>query len=139
MGQRIVLDTNVVLSGLLWNGSPKRLLGFGRGEAVEFFTSTPLLQELVIVLSRAKFEAKIRASKLSAAELANRYAALAEPVTPNRVPRIVRDPDDDVVIGTALAAKADFIVTGDKGLLAVGSYEGVRIITVREAMQLVAQ
>jgi predicted nucleic acid-binding protein len=43
-----------------------------------------------------------------------------------------------VVIGTALAAKADFIVTGDHGLLSVGEYEGVRIVSVKEALQILA-
>ena len=57
-------------------------------------------------------------------------------VQPKSVPRIVPDPDDDVVIGTALAASADLAVTGDGGLLSVGAYEGVRIVTVREALQL---
>lgn len=54
------------------------------------------------------------------------------------MPRIAPDPDDDTVIGTALAAKADSIVTGDRSLLSVGKYQGVSIIGVSEAVQLIA-
>jgi predicted nucleic acid-binding protein len=55
------------------------------------------------------------------------------------MPRTAPDPDDDVVIGTALAAKADFVVTGDKPLLSVGEFRGVRIVSVRQALDAVGQ
>ena len=56
---------------------------------------------------------------------------------PTPTPRIVSDPDDDVVIGTALAAKADLLVTGDRGLLDVGAYQGIRIVSVAEALGII--
>ena len=56
---------------------------------------------------------------------------------PTPTPRIVADPDDDVVIGTALAAKADLLVTGDRGLLDVGVYQGIRIVSVAEAIGII--
>ncbi|MDO8925461.1 MAG: PIN domain-containing protein [Sideroxyarcus sp.] len=55
---------------------------------------------------------------------------------PTPTPRIASDPDDDVVIGTALAAKADLLVTGDRMLLSVAEYLSVRIVSVAEALQL---
>lgn len=57
-------------------------------------------------------------------------------VHPLIVPRIAPDPDDDVVIGTALAARAEFVVTGDKSLQTVISYQGVRIVSTAEAMAM---
>jgi len=65
------------------------------------------------------------------------YAALTQVVRPTLTPRIVSDPDDDVVIGTALAAKADLLVTGDRGLLDVGAYQGIRIVGVSEAIGII--
>lgn len=53
------------------------------------------------------------------------------------MPRIAPDPDDDAVIGTALAAKADLIVTGDRPLLLVTAYQGVRIISVSDAVRAI--
>jgi hypothetical protein len=59
-------------------------------------------------------------------------------VRPTPTPRIASDPDDDVVVGTALAAKADLLVTGDRPLLSVDKYQGVRIVGVAEALKMLA-
>ena len=56
-------------------------------------------------------------------------------VEPAIVPRVVRDADDDQVIAAALAAQADLIVSGDDDLLAIGSYQGIRILTAAEALR----
>jgi predicted nucleic acid-binding protein len=74
---------------------------------------------------------------LSFDQLVDRYAEVASLVRPSVVPRIAPDPDDDAVIGTAVAAKADSIVTGDRSLLSVAEYQGVRIIGVSEAVQII--
>ena len=110
----------------------------GRGETVRLFTSAPLLAELTDILVRAKFAKKIEASLLSIDQLVDLYAELAALVRPTSVSRIASDPDDDVVIGTALAAKADYLVTGDKSLLSLAEYEGGRIVSVNEALILTA-
>ncbi len=133
---RLVLDTNVVLSGLLWEGSPKALLLLARDEKVSFITSAPLIDELSGILARRKFEKKIASSLLPVDQLIDLYIDQVTLVRPVYVPRLAPDPDDDVVIGTALAAKADLIVTGDKALLSVGQYQGVRIVSVVDALQI---
>lgn len=134
---RLVLDTNVVVSALLWDGVPRRLLRVGRVEGVELYSSPPLIAELTDVLSRPKFKSKIAASLLTVDQLIDLYAELVALVRPVPTQRLAPDPDDDVVIGTALAAKADYLVTGDKGLLSVSAYDGGRIVTVGEALQVV--
>lgn len=133
---RLVLDTNVVASALLWGGSPRLLLQAARDKRVQLFTSTPLLAELTDILGRPKFGKKIEASLLSVDQLVDYYAALTTLVRPTPTPRIAPDPDDDVVIGTGLAAKADFIVTGDKPLLSIDASQGVQIITVAKSLVL---
>ena len=90
---RLVLDTNVVASALLWGGIPVLLLHAARERRVELFTSTPLLAELTDILGRRKFDKKIAASMLSIDQLVDRYAELAVLVRPTVVPRIAPDPD----------------------------------------------
>lgn len=64
------------------------------------------------------------------------YRKVVEVVEPAMAPRVVlRDADDDQVIAAALAAQADFIVSGDDDLLAIGSYQGIRILTAAEALR----
>lgn len=132
---RLVLDTNVVASALLWDGPPRRLLRVGQGAGVTLFTSAALLAELTDILSRPKFERKLAASLLSIDQLVDLYAEMVAVVRPISIPRLASDPDDDVVIGTAIAAKANFVVTGDRALLSVLEYEGGRIISVSGALE----
>ena len=106
-----------------------------RVQRVLLFSSSPLIAELADVLSRRRLEKKIAASLLSSSQLVDLYAAWAISVQPLPTPGLVSDPDDDVVIGTALAAKADLIVTGDKALLLVAKYDGGRIVSVAEALR----
>lgn len=135
---RLVLDTNVVASAMLWGGNPKRLLQARREKRVELFTSVAMLAELTDILARPKFEQKIAASILTVDQLVDGYTELTQLVRPTPTPRIVSDPNDDVVIGTALAARADLLVTGDRGLLDVGTHQEVRIVSVAEALGMIA-
>jgi uncharacterized protein len=132
---RLVLDTNVVESALLWGGAPGLLLRQGESDGNSLYTSRPMLLELLRVLSRSKFERKISAGCLPADKLVELYVSYVNLVKPLPAGGVCSDPDDDVVVGTALAAKADCLATGDKVLLQLRSYEGIRILTVREVLE----
>ena len=112
---RAVADTNTIVSGLLWHGTSRQLLDAARGGAISLYTSDVLVAELVDVLPRAKFANKVAASGMSIEELVRRYALLAPQITPAEIGNVVLgDPDDDALIACALAARADFIISGDK-------------------------
>ncbi len=96
-----------------------------------------MLAELTDVLGRRKFNKKIAASGQTIDQLIDGYASLALLVHAQSVPRIASDPDDDVVLGTALAAGAEMIVTGDKPLLLVAAYQGVKLVRVTEAINAI--
>ena len=98
----------------------------------------PLLAELTDLLGRHKFKAKIAASGFSVDQLVDRYAMLTVVVRPLAVPRIARDPDDDHVIACAIAAQADFIVSGDHDLLDLGQYQGIAILNASDALVRIA-
>lgn len=132
-----VLDTNIVASGLLWNGTPARLLDAAQTDKVALFTSLILLAELTRILRREKFSKAIAASGLTLDALVLGYAELATPVTPVPIaPMVLDDPDDDHVLACALAAQANLIVSGDHHLLDLKTYQGIRIVTASEALQL---
>lgn len=133
---RIVADTNTALSGLLWQGSPRRLLDLARERRITLCTSLTLVAELAEVIARDKFAERVRTAGLSAAELVQDYERLAEVVTPEPLPAPVsRDPDDDHVLACALAAKAELIVSGDKRhLLVLSEYQGIPIRSVSDAL-----
>jgi len=128
---RAVLDTNVVASGLLWGGMPRQLLQAAREKKLQLYTSTPLLLELTDILGRAKFARKIAVAQLSVDQIVEHYALLTTVVHPAVIaPTILDDPDDDQVLACALAAKAEIIVSGDRHLLDLKEYRGIKIETV---------
>jgi hypothetical protein len=137
---RLVLDTNVVASGVLWGGVPRQLMEAGREKRVSLFTSAPLLAELTDILARTKFAKKLTASGLTIEQIVDRYADLAALVRPAIiVPAVLDDPDDDQVLACAMAARADLIVTGDRRhLLPLGSFEGMQIVLPADALRIIA-
>jgi len=135
----LVLDTNVVASGLLWNGPPGQLLRAGLQTKIQLYSSPALLAELDEILRRPKFGKKISSSLLSVEQIITYYSKAVDMVKPIDVPRLAADPDDDVVVGTALGAKAAFVVTGDRSLLNLGSYEGIRIVSVVDTLEILSR
>ncbi len=136
---RLLLDTNVVVAGLLWNGAPRKLLDRAvDDESIELFSSPVLIDELAHTLGYAKFTKRIMQSRTSVSNLVTHYQALVRLVSPTDTPRIVpADVDDDHVVAAALAAKADLIVTGDGHLLVLSDYSGIIIATPAEALRMV--
>jgi uncharacterized protein len=132
--KRAVLDTNVVVSAILWGGTPRQLFDLADAGQITLFTSIELLRELTGILSRDKFAEKIAASGQSIDQIVDGYAAYAEIVRPAATTRIAPDPDDDVVLGTALAANAEMIVTGDRPFLSVGRWRDIGVVTVGDAI-----
>jgi len=134
---KLVLDTNVFVSALLKRSSvPGQILQAWRDGRFDLLVSDPLYEELSDVLRRRKLKAYLKpelAWKLL--ELIKDYATWVEVA---HVPsRAVRDPKDRMVLGTALGGKARCIVTGDEDLLVLRSFRGVRILTPKEALEVI--
>jgi putative PIN family toxin of toxin-antitoxin system len=130
---RAVADTNVVVSGLLWQGPPRRILDRARTGSIELFTSPDLLAELEDVLGRRKFARRLDLAGIEPHELVIGYAALARVILPAAIsPVIEQDPDDDAVLACALSARAELIVSGDRHLLNVKQHQGIRIVRASE-------
>jgi putative PIN family toxin of toxin-antitoxin system len=136
---RLTLDTNVVVSGLLWNGPPARLLEFARDGRCEFFTSIALLTELRQVLQRSKFAAVLSASHLYVDDLVLEYAKLARVIHPSTiVPVVLHDPADDHVLACGQSGNVDLIVSGDSDLLSLRIHRGIMIVGPTEAVDRVS-
>lgn len=125
---RVVIDTNVLISAIFWTGKPKQLLNQVRLGRLTFLTSEILLAELREVLTRED-----KPFKLSAEE-AERVVAgmrdLAEIVEPRQRLSICQDEEDNRVLECAVEGRAEWIVTGDRHLLNLKSFQGMPIVTV---------
>ena len=104
----VVLDTNVVIAGLLWEGPPRSLLTRAtEGDEFILATSPILIDELVGTLSLPRFRKRIAEAGKSAEALVAAYRDATTLVSPLAVPRVVHDDiDDDHVIAAAVAARA---------------------------------
>jgi uncharacterized protein len=132
---RLVTDTNIVVSGLLWDGAPARLIDAAEDFKIEIVTSHALLAELWAVVSRRKFDGQLAKRGTSARAVFDGYARLATLVHATHVERVIaRDPADDEVLAAALAGNADLIVSGDAHLLDLGRYRGIEIVRAGEAV-----
>jgi len=120
----IVLDTNVIIAALISHGQCNELLEHC-ATCHTLITSKPMLDELQEVLVR-----KFKSTKTEAAESARLIRSKSIVVKPTPLPNpACRDPDDDMVLGTALAGRCVCIVTGDKDLTVLDPFQSVRIIT----------
>jgi len=135
----VVVDTNTVVSGLLWHGAPRQVLDAARVGRLALYTSAPLLAELAEVLPRPKFAQRLALAEVTPQTLVLGYAVLAQLIVPATIgPVVEADPDDDAVLACAVAAHAEVIVSGDSDLLDLESYEGIPIITAAQLMARLA-
>ena len=135
---RAVIDTNVLLSALLWRGPPYALLEQARNGTVTLLSSPALLAELAEVIARAKFNVILARSNTSRAQMLAQVRQLAEVIDPPALAKpVCRDPDDDAVLALAIAAQADLIVSGDDDLLSLTDFEGIPILTPVQALERV--
>jgi putative PIN family toxin of toxin-antitoxin system len=133
---RIVIDTNILISALLASTSlPAHLIALWQEGHFDLLTSPDQLDELMRVTRYPKIRERL--APALAGRLINQVKDLAVLVANPPVVTISPDPNDDYLLGIASAGGADFLLTGDKrDLLALGLYEGTKIITVREFLTL---
>lgn len=133
----VVCDTNIFISACIRpTGAAHEVLGRWMDEAFELVISSPLLTELEDVSSRAKFASVLARAPSAVQDMLRALALRAEQVVPVDVTIVADDPDDDLILGTAIAGDANYIVTGDKHLLVLGTYGGIEILSPRQFLDL---
>jgi uncharacterized protein len=134
---RVVLDTNVWLSALLWGGLPDQILQrVERGE-LEAIASESILDELARTIDRPKLQKRLNQLGLNRDVL---LLAVRQMVVLVREEAIsvenLRDPKDAIIVAAAIVGNADVIITGDKDLLVLGAVGQIRIITAKDFLTL---
>lgn len=127
MRVKAVVDTNIWISALLNAGGPRKIT-----ELIEpgFFTpvvSKEIIEELVTVVNRPRLAAKIQEERTSRLIALIRKTAII--VEFSEIPKVSRDPKDDVFLACAMASSADYLVTGDKDLLCLKEHGKTRIVS----------
>ncbi|MDD3792754.1 MAG: putative toxin-antitoxin system toxin component, PIN family [Candidatus Bathyarchaeota archaeon] len=132
---RIVVDTNVLVSALIKKGKPlslvQRLL-----EKHTVVLSSQMLAELADVLSRDKFTITNAQIDLFISLLLRKSTVTS---VSGNLNVISEDPDDNIVLLTAINGKADYIVSGDKHLLSLRKFEGIAIVTISQMLEILSR
>jgi putative PIN family toxin of toxin-antitoxin system len=132
----VVVDTGVLISGVLWTGLPHRLIELAEAGDITICVSGDILQEFREVLSRSKFTGKIQDRLTTVEEIMQGVLRLAALYPAPPLVRVVQaDPDDDKFIACALTAGAQYLISGDSDLLDLEEHDGVSIVTVREFLE----
>jgi uncharacterized protein len=132
---RITADTNVIISALNFSGNPARILDMAEAGEIRLAISNDILNEVERVLQRPKFgwtqeqvDGAIRG-----------LSAFAEHVEPKqRIDVVKEDPTDNRILECAAASGSEYLVSGDKHLLKVGQYKGVKIVTPADFIEVIA-
>lgn len=131
MGKKtIVLDTNVIISAFGWGGTPRK--AFLKAIDHTVYTSEHQLRELARALAYHKLDLSHKQQKrvLAFMRTATRV------IKPTFMPTQARDYDDNHILAIAHATQADYLITGDKDLLALKSYKHTKVVTPKEFLNI---
>ncbi len=132
---RVVADTNIYISALMFGGLPGMLLDLGLMHAIRLVISPALLDEL-----QDKLRVKFGVLAQDAAAIRAKLESIGDLIVPAIVLDVVTDdPDDNRVLECAVTGRADYIVSGDRHLLKLKEHAGIPILTAREFLDRLEQ
>ena len=130
-----VLDSNIFISAFLFNGNQRKLLEYALAGKYRIAISDMILDELRDVLTRPKFKLTQEQVK----KIINEIEALCMLYFPTEaIKDACRDSDDNIILECAVAAKAEYIITGDDDLLSIGEYKSITIMNSADFLKIVS-
>lgn len=133
---KIVLDTNVLISAIVFGGKPRKIMESILEGSVHLFLSREIMDEFEGVPYRRKFGMSPRVVRNISNELESMCDIVA---TERRITVITSDPYDNMILECAAEAKADYIISGDAHLLDLGEFEGIKIVNPARFLEIIRQ
>ena len=125
---RVVIDTNVVMSGIFFKGNPNQVLAAFDENRFEAFANKGIIDEYEEVAERLKKKLKRTPNE----NMFQTFTTRLNIIEGESDIKVCRDPDDNKFIECAVDSKSLYIVSGDKDLLSIEEYDGIEIITAAE-------
>ena len=123
----VVVDTNAAISSFLFGGAPGELISLWKNRVIQPLISKDILDEYLRVLAYPKFD--LTEKDIHFIIYREILPFFKETIVKQQYRVILEDPSDDKFISCAITGKATFIISGDKHLLDLGSYESIEIVT----------
>jgi putative PIN family toxin of toxin-antitoxin system len=133
---KIVMDANIFISSFYWRGNPRKVFYRVTEGLDELYITDEILTEIFTVMSREKFNTN-RAEIETYINIIKSYSIEVFPKT--KPEEVSRDKDDNKILQCGLAVGADFIITGDKDLLVLNECGGVKIVSPKEYLEIIAE
>ena len=134
---RVTLDTNVLMSGILWDGEASKLLRLVEEKKIQCFVSIEILAEYDRVIRSSEimdkvcdYDIRIKSAVIKIIEI----CSIVEPKT--KILAIKEDPDDDKILECAIEAKVDYIITYVQHILKLKEFSGIKIVSPSEFLRL---
>lgn len=135
---KLVLDTNVIISGFLWKGIPSRILDLIKANSWQLCLTPKLLEETGRVLHYERLLIPLLLLGKPAGEIIESLEQTGVILPDNKVTEVIKeDPTDNIILGAALSHNADYIISGDKHLLKLKSFQGVLILSPRQFLNII--
>lgn len=132
---KVVLDTNVLLSALIKTGKPRELIYEIVKQGAQLLTSKSVLEEFLEVAENPKIRRYVNEDEIIL--FLGIVGSIAKVVkVRSKFSVIKEDPDDDAILRTAKDGNANFIVSGDRHLLSLGEFRGIKILTVGDMLKI---
>lgn len=126
---RVVLDTNIFISGLLWGGKPKEILEKWLKLKFILLISPYSTSEIIIVFQRFREEEKVK-------QLQKDLDTQTVKIIPQNKTQVCRDPKDNQILDLCASGNADYLVTGDKDLLILRKFENTSILNPKQFLKM---
>jgi putative PIN family toxin of toxin-antitoxin system len=133
---KVVIDTNIFVSGFGWNGKPGEVLKLIKDGQIVNYSSAEIFEEIRRVVSYPKLRFP-EPLQIKILEFVLFYSEFVEPQ--KRIFAVTEDPDDDKFLECAIEAKVDYIISGDPHLLDMKKFKTVKIVTASEFLDIISK
>jgi putative PIN family toxin of toxin-antitoxin system len=131
MIHRIVIDTNIYILAIFWGGKPRSVVDLGHNGQVSIFTSLQIEKEI-----NKKLKTKFGLFDEEVAQILFDFSTFTLPIKVSQKITVIDDDPDDKFIECAVASRAGFIISGDKHLLNLKEYNGIKIMKATDFLHL---
>lgn len=132
---KVIFDTNVIISGLLWKKTTKALFDLADDKKIVICLTPKIIDEILKVLNYPKIKKQLGSVNIASQEIINYLLQISELYPDIGVEIDLVDKSDKIFLGASVVSKAKYLITGDDHLLSLKKFQDVQILTVREFLQ----
>jgi len=127
---KITVDTNTLISATFWNGPSDRIISKVEAREIQLILSEEIIKEYAEVLDYEEIKDKIRDKNLAMKHSVNKIISISTIIEPKTRLNVIKDdPDDNKILECAIAGKVDCIVSNDRHLLKLKTFQNIPILT----------